>query len=302
MGDITSIEYRITQAYTRWGVSLRRKNVKEACGPCPFCLLADEDGFLVFADGGYWCRQCDSKGWLDNDKTRPLTEQEKLALRVARIEQEQREQAGRISRLEEMARCTDHLRYHESLTPEAREYWWGEGITDNSIERYLLGYCDRCPTYHQSGSYTIPVVNGGQLQNIRHRLANPDGNGKYRPHRAGLGQQLFNADLLDEEPPQVVVVEGEKKAIVLCQAGFPAVGISGKRAFRREWVDRFGGVKAVYIALDPDAQDAACRLGALFGERGRVCRFPVKPDDMIVQYGAGAEDIEAILRLARPAC
>ena len=87
---------------------------------------------------------------------------------------------------------------------------------------------------------------------------------------------------------------------MLTQAGFPAVGISGKRAFRREWVDRFGGVGRVYVALDPDAQEAALKLGALFGERGRVCRFPVKPDDLIVRYGAGADDVRAFLRLARP--
>ena len=199
-----------------------------------------------------------------------------------------------------MARCKDHIRYHEALTEQAREYWWDEGITDESIEKYLLGWCPRCPTYPDSPSYTIPVTHGGTLQNIRHRLQHPNGGGKYRPHRSGLGNSLFNSDLLNEPRASIIITEGEKKAIVATQSGFDAVGICGHRSFKREWLDWFNGIQVVYIALDPDATESAFRLGALFEGRARVARLPAKLDDMIVRYGANSDDIDAYLETARP--
>jgi len=91
---------------------------------------------------------------------------------------------------------------------------------------------------------------------------------------------------------------------VLSQAGFPAVGIMGKRGFDAEWVGRFGGVGEVVVALDPDATDAAWALaGTLrereYGGRVRVARMPGKPDDLIVKHGATAADIRGFLNLAR---
>jgi len=256
--------------------------------------------------GNWWCRpgpgHCGDKGFLDDlfDELKKPTEEQLLAWRVERLERKQRENEERLSKLEQMARCTDDVRYHQSLTDQALEYWFGEGIFQESINRYLLGYCPRCPTdVAGRPSYTIPVKNGGKLENIRHRLVGAESD-KYRPHMAGLGTQLFNADDLNEAHDSIIVAEGEKKVIVLDQCGFRAVGISGKRNFKREWLRRFDGIRTVYVALDPDATASAYRLAALFGGRARVVQTPVKIDDMIVQYGAGASDIEAYLRVARP--
>ena len=115
-----------------------------------------------------------------------------------------------------------------------------------------------------------------------------------------MGNSLYLADLLDEPRNSIVVTEGEKKAIVATQSGFDAVGICGKRSFKREWLEWFDGIEVVYIALDPDATESAFRLGGLFDGRARVVRLPAKLDDMITRYGATSTDIEAYLRTARP--
>ena len=301
MGEQLSIEHRIMQAEHRWpGLQFKRKDRHEASAPCPFCPLADDDGFLIFDDGGYWCRQCGVQGWIDDDKPRTLTKEEQLERRLKEIERRQQEHEERLTRLEKMARCTDHLRYHNALTEEALEYWFGEGVIEQSIEKYLLGWCARCPTDRQHrASYTIPIVNHGRLENIRHRLAGTDSD-KYRPHMAGLGLQLFNADFLDDELREIIIVEGEKKSIILSQSGFPNVGITGKRAFRREWLQRFDNLATVYVALDPDASASAHKLAALFGGRGRVVEMPCKVDDAIVKYGASSFNVESFLGMARP--
>jgi DNA primase len=290
---------------SRFGITLKQVGQFEWCGPCPHC--GGTDRWHFWTDKlNWWCRpgpgHCGKQGFLDQlvDGIDPPTPEQRLEWRIAKLEQKQREHEERLSLLEQMHRCTDHIRYHEGLTEQAREYWWSEGITDESIDKYLLGWCSSCPMYRQSGSYTIPIINNGKLENIRHRLAHPNGGGKYRPHIAGLQVSLFNADLLDGKPDRIIVSEGEKKSIVLTQTGFPAVGITGKRAFRREWLKWFDGIGRVYILLDPDAQESANKLGAFFNGRARVANLPVKADDMIVKYGAGSADIEAVLRLARP--
>jgi hypothetical protein len=298
MGAVGMIE-------SRFGIQLKRVARDEWAGPCPFCGGDDRWHFWE-GKNNWWCRpgigHCGQKGFLDDlfDELKRPTEEQLLEWRVAKLERQQREQEERLAKLEKMAQCTDHLLYHQALTNEALDYWFGEGIFQESIDRYLLGYCDRCPTDRaHRPSFTIPIINAHKLENIRHRLKGADSD-KYRPHIAGLGSQLFNADALETAQDSIIVTEGEKKTIVLDQSGFPSVGISGKRNFKREWLTQFNGIRTIYIALDPDAVDSAYRLGGIFGERARVVHLPTKIDDMIVKYGANSNDIEAFLKLARP--
>jgi len=306
MGEQLDIEYRMAQAERRWGCVLKRKNRNEAAGPCPLCSLADKDGFLVFCDGGFWCRQCGATGWVDDDKVKTLSQTEVLTLRVAKLERQQQEHEERLSRLEQMARCQDHLTYHDQMTLERREYWHGEGIFDRAIDQFVLGYARQCPTCHECDSYTIPVFDiSRQLVNIRHRLINPNGHGKYRPHMPGLGTHLFNAQTLSESRKRVLILEGEKKSIIYNQHGWHAVGLMGKSfKWNPKWFEWFAPHGEIVIALDPDAEENAWTLGELFAKRGfrqvRVANFATKPDDAIVKYGARFEDIEAILTGSRP--
>lgn len=296
----------IAGAERRWGLQFKRKNPHEYSSACPFCH-AGTDRFLIFAEGNYWCRQCNVSGWIDENDKRRLTpdELEKIRMeqRVRALERQAEEHERRLTALERMSKCRDHISYHQAVYDydAAMDYWLSEGISFDSIERYQLGYCQRCPTDNLGRpSYTIPVVQGGKLLNIRHRLTNAPSGDKYRPHMAGLGNQLFNADAVLARPDSIAIVEGEKKSIVVAQAGFANVGIVGKRAFKPEWVEWFRPVKLVYVALDPDARESAYRLGAMFGNRARVVDLPAKIDDMIVRYGATPDDLRHFFKVARP--
>lgn len=275
---------------------------------CPFCgdggKGSASDRFRVFtgAKPRYWCRKCGKTGFLD--EARQLTESEKLEARIRALEQKAVEHERRMTRLEQLQATSPHLAYHRRLLRDeaAMEYWFSEGMTSETINHYHLGYCDRCPTDNEGrASYTIPVESNGRLWNIRHRLIGGDPGDKYRPHMAGLPTVLFNADYLREaEPARILIVEGEKKSIIAAQSGFANVGIMGKSGFLREWVPKFERFARVYVALDPDATQNAAQLARLFGERGRVVLLPAKFDDLIVKYGAGAEDIEGFLASAVP--
>lgn len=285
-----------------FGIVLKQITRDEWQGPCPWC--GGKDRFHVWAKGNYWCRpgpgHCGRKGWIDQlGGAAKLTKEALLELRLQRLEAQQKETERRISALERMAHCQDHIVYHQALDDGALEWWYSQGINDDSIERYRLGYCPRCPTDRGGrASYTIPVVNGGELLNIRHRLKT-DGGDKYRPHMAGLGTQLFNADFL-HGTKEIVIVEGSKKSIVLDQQGLGNVAIMGKRAFRRSWLDWFGDIETVYIALDPDAKESAHRLAAIFEGKGKIVSLPVKPDDFFTLYGGTIDQFAEFLALAKP--
>lgn len=290
--ELSGIEEAIGLAQERWPqLELRTKTQDEACSPCPFC--GGNDRWILFENGFFFCRpgpgHCGQSGWLDDDQPRKLTETELTEIRLRRVEHKQREQDRRIQALERMARCTDHLTYHDNLDEPAYNWWANQGMKAETIECHKLGYCPHCPTdTEHRASYTLPIWDnaGRDLWNIRHRLNGQDQD-KYRPHLAGLGTQLTNSQIL-KGADYGLIVEGAKKALCVSQHGFPAVGVMGKRGvFKTEWLKWFPD-GPIYIALDPDAQENAERLGhglAKVGKAAYVASFPCKPDDWFIDGG-----------------
>jgi hypothetical protein len=107
-----------------------------------------------------------------------------------------------------------------------------------------------------------------------------------------------------------LLVEGEKKSVALCAAGFPAVAIGGVFNFsdgsaplHPALAKVAGHCRAVYVVFDSDAaskpqiQMAECRLAGqlvLLGVRVHIVRIPaegdekVGADDFLVKHGAAA--------------
>jgi len=225
-------------------------------------------------------------------------------IKIEQIERKQKEHEERLSAIEKLQRSQVHLLYHRALTADKRSLWYNEGIYDEAIDKFLLGWASRCPTASFSQSVTMPVFDkNNDLVNIRHRLLTPGDNGKYRPQAGNLGTCLYNAPILNSSHDRLLILEGEKKTIVFDQFGYAAVGIMGKSVWQREWS---GWMEAgrIIVCLDPDAHDKAVRLAGILCQAGhadvRVASFPVKPDDLIVRVGAGGRDIDAILAQARP--
>lgn len=192
-----------------------------------------------------------------------------------------------------------HLRYHRNLDPTARAWWHAQGITDEGIARFFLGVCDFHPAWRQT-TYTIPVIEDGKLLNVRHRLSAPLKPGdKYRPECAGIPASLFNADILTPDLAGVVLVAGEKKAIVLWQSGIPAISsTSGCGTWKPEWTTRLQFCRKVYLAYDPGESAAAWKVAAEIGERAFVVDLPDKPDDFILAQSEA--EFRRYLRLAEP--
>ena len=266
----------------------KSKTSHEYSSTCPAC--GGTKRFLYWDDtGNYWCRECCLKGFVKDSLilTLPPAEYAKW-----KQEQEEREAAAYLPALERIANSPNAERYHRQMSD--RGYWYRQGLNDETIDKYQLGYSEICPTYPGSASWTIPIKYQNRLYNIRHRLVSPNGCGKYRPEMAGLPNALFDADVLANPDWQVIIVEGEVKAMMLTQCGFCAVGVPGASSFKSKWLKLFPAGVTVYIAFDPGAEEQAIKTGALFGAAGfdtRVCHLPAKPDDMLVLYGASVRDM-----------
>lgn len=205
---------------------------------------------------------------------------------------------------EQQQALTSRAEYYHSHVDKGREYWHSQGINDESIDLFRLGYANRCPTAGFTDSYSIPYLYRGQVINLRHRLID-ESKGRYRPEFAGLGSSLFNIDSLSRsdgrmESDEAVLVEGEKKAIVLHQVGFRVAGIAGQNAWKPEFIHYFieAGIERVYVALDPGATEAGKAAADLrrAGLAAVIVSLPDKPDDLIV---AGKDPAELLAELHR---
>lgn len=208
--------------------------------------------------------------------------------------------------------------HYHSQVGLAMNYWKNQGLTSETVNRYQLGYANHCPTYRESSSYVIPIYQTGGLVSIRHRLASPNGTGKYRPECAGLKAKLFNVDCLQPDPDaqgqvdfsrwhlpekEAILVEGEVKAMVLDQRCFRAVGLPGATTWQSGWLDFFEQMSRIYICLDPDiGQDQINRIAEDFLGTGKEVikvELTCKPDDFFVLYGGTIEQFKFYLNAGR---
>lgn len=306
------LEY-VAMAQSHFGLRFVRVTNAEyrSLDGCPWCndggKGGDGDRFRLFTTGRsgprVWCRQCGGRMFLDTLEEHQSMSTEEIAKLQVELESRREEEKQKQARaLASIGSVTDHLIYHENLQthPAAIDYWRSEGIHTKTINRHQLGWCPACPTAPYSPSYTMPVTYHDTLFNIRHRLASPNGKGKYRPHMKGLPAMLYNADDLDIESNFGLLLEGEKKSMVVTQeTGFRNVGIMGMESFSPGWVQKFSNWGVVFVTLDPDADKRAYSIAKMFGDRGRVVTLPVKADDFFVKHGGTMRDFVGYINMGR---
>lgn len=314
---------------------LRKASAREYVGPCPKCggrdrfRVSDKGWFCrqctgePGGGGGHWGDVLDFVQWMYGDRL--MQGIERITGRrvidpneIKRIQQErQQRDAERLqAERDEMQAALQRLQvsgvdetYHTNLDthPEGRELWRKRGLSDDVQDYYNLGYHparqfragDEVIT---SPTLTIPYYEYAgpglrRLVGLRHRLMMTDAPaGKYRPEIAGLGNHLFYTD--HEQPMQsnVLIVEGEIKALVtwdaLYQSGrieaghffanhLSVVGTPG-HSLKADLVSAFDGCERIWICLDPDANRQAAELAKVLGERRcKIIKLPDKIDDLI---------------------
>lgn len=292
-----SFDRELSEASRILGVTLRRRTSSKAVGPCPLC--GGDDRFVVWLfEGSAWCSRCGHKAY-----TKSMDEAAQLQAK-AKVDKAEKQKELRAI----MARCSDWVTYRDVALsdPELVELWNAEGIGLDEIKRWSLGYCGSCPVFPRYPSLSIPVFFGGALVDIRHKIlkngvdADEDAP-RYTSHMAGLAAYPFNLDAAEMDG-SLLVVEGEKKAIISDSAGFgPVTGIPGYgNVFNLlASLSRHKGKKVV-VALDPGVESQAEKLAAeivALGLNVFIADFFAKPDDVILNYGR--EIFSSILKQSR---
>lgn len=126
-----------------------------------------------------------------------------------------------------------YRKWHQDLkeSPEALEYLHGRGITDDSIERFNLGYC--ATWKHSKAGEQVPstkriIIPRTKGTYTARRIDKPanDIEAQYIKQVQGKQKDLFNLEALDGAATPIIC-EGELDAISLYQAGAGAVVATG---------------------------------------------------------------------------
>ncbi len=119
------------------------------------------------------------------------------------------------------------------------------GLSKETIEKYLIGY--------QNEHYVIPMEFAPGEWTIKEHKGN---------QTKGAKVSLYPSEIIKEGMPYVIIAEGEFKALILNQKGFPAVsGTGGAATWKREWMGFFSNLNVI-VAYDHDSagQDGTTKV------------------------------------------
>lgn len=136
-----------------------------------------------------------------------------------------------------------------------RDYFYRRGLTDDTINRFQLGYFN--------GFNAIPIFEGGTFRNFQLRRDEPAKT--IRNYYRGVGPLLFNSDIL-KLVDTIYYTEGPVDAMILSQNGLPAISSNGS-TFKTEWYSKFIYTKRINILFDNDTAGVkeALRLANILG-------------------------------------
>lgn len=310
----------------------------EYAGPCPFCGGSDRFRLWPAHESGrgqFWCRQCDAKGdaidyvrkrdnadyrqacqilGIDPGErvpaqsrpamTQPLAPQTSISDPVDPPVEEWQARAWEFVTWAQMQLWTD-------TGADALAYLRRRGLTDDTIERAMLGYNpkvlkddpakwmigDDRPIYLADGivipNWSESVANLGQMREtlwgIRFRRLDPEARPKYLSVKAST-PALYGADMVTRDRP-VVLVEGELDALTIAQEVPEVAAVAtGSTAWcrRLRWIAILTRAPFVIVAYDTDdaGEKAAAYWLDVLGDKAK--RWRPWWDDANAMQQAGA--------------
>lgn len=149
------------------------------------------------------------------------------------------------------------LRYQDHLD-EAAGFLEGRGINLEFAKDAGLGVVRGAEALHQDyeGRLAIPYLTDAGPMNMTFRCLREhdckmQGCIKYMKMK-GWPDRLYGVQYYGVADEWIAVAEGEIDAMILQQAGIPAVGVPGAEVFKDKWANVFEDFSRVYIFSDGD--------------------------------------------------
>jgi len=138
------------------------------------------------------------------------------------------------------------------LGKNSREYWYHRKLTDQTIDRNMLGYYD--------GWSLLPLYVNDQFINFQCRRDEPEKAIRYWYKIANFRPVLINPTILNLVDT-VYITEGPIDSLLLNQEGIPSISHTGGSGYwSDEWYPLFSKVKKIYYIAD---NDQAGKVGAV---------------------------------------
>ena len=207
--------------------------------------------------------------------------------------------ASMVAMMEEAAN-----RYRDGRSPEVDEYLHARGIAPETADTFRLGVVDDPAPGHEHvrGWLSIPYLGltpdgEEQVWSIRFRCL-PEilhggytckelSHGKYKglPHEWA---RVYNVRAIPTAGSEIHVAEGELDAVILNQAGYPAIGLPGATQWRRHHARMLAGFSKIYVWGDPDEAGAKL-VGDIMSSCRNAAPVPLQDGDVGETFLAGCD-------------
>ena len=290
---------------------VRKKSAKEWSSTCPSCGGAPHkngdwpDRFIMMTEASGknkvigWCRSCSYVWFPKNDI--PLSPAEFEKWRKSQIEIEERRKREAEEAIKKLR--SEHLWdfYYSELNEWAYSILSEWGICKENVAFWKLGLIKDYVVHSGDDSYHSPAIAipcwdfDGTVQNIKVRVLNPKKTQDRYRNIYKLGRDALFVARPDLHTDACVVVEGEKKAMVVAatKQDIQVVGLQSKSP-STEALRRLDGFKKIYLCLDNDFNqndfDKRRILDILDKKRTAVVSLPGKVDDLILKHNLNLED------------
>lgn len=149
--------------------------------------------------------------------------------------------------------------YQKAVTADVARYLHDRGITQETARTYRLGVvADPFPGHARFRDFlSIPYLgHDGRVLQVRFRCLQEHnhrdlGHGKYMTV-ADDPARIFNVGAIHRAADTIHVAEGELDALVLNQAGLPAVAVPGANNWKKHHRKMLAGFSRVFVWGDPD--------------------------------------------------
>lgn len=271
----------LPEVLTESGIELHESSSGRLIAKCPFHKDDNEPSFTVYPNGTYFCFGCEvwgnpvkflvefkgmsAKDALESvgeDYTLPKTE--KRVIRLTKYNQT-------VQFLYGVAR-----QYHEYLLANSgpQKYLHGRGLTDETIQKYMLGYTDGGVLDFQfAADYDmgneVGLISKSGYETMSHRITIPNiiwsSSCDFMIGRTVINDKVKYLGLRMPKPimgfdevrhsPVLFMVEGQFDWLLLRQWGYPAVVMSGSHITKAN-LSLMSGKTIVYI---PDQDDTGMK-------------------------------------------
>lgn len=302
---------------------------------CPIHGGDNETGFAIYDNGKRWtcftggCGSGDALGFImatrkigllqaieiatggkpiPPEETRRIQEEHAITVQKQLEEQINRAQAV----LHELKESQIWLAYHDELTKNSDgiKWWEKRGVGSDWQNFWQLGYNPDKRIWQGSEmhvkSATIPIWDyQWACSQVKHRLIDAPANvGKYRYEYSDLPAPVYLCDPELEKPKNIIIVEGEIKAMVtfltLDTPGWQVLGMPGKNATVDALKKHVNDSAEVYVCCDPDTgklnEDIVRGIGV---KQCRIIETPIKIDDYILEADITREKFKSMMGQSR---